>query len=207
MSSDLGAWDPLSPESVTGLFGRLTTPWWIAGGYAIELLAGRPLRPHGDIDVLLLRRDQQIVHEVLDGWDIQAADPPGTLRPWPAGEWLPFGIQDIWCREHPDGPWRIQVMLDEADGGEWTSRRDARIHRPVASLGIRTDRGIPVLAPEVQLFYKSKRKLPKDEIDFAAVLPLLDSEARRWLDESLALTAPSHPWRAALSKNGGRREA
>ena len=89
-------------------------------------------------------------------------------------------------------------MLDEADGDEWTSRRDARIHRPIASLGRLTADGTPILAPEVQLFYKAKRKLPKDEIDFAAALPLLDSDARRWLDRSLALTAPSHPWRAAL---------
>ena len=198
MNNSLGPWEPMSPETVTGLFGQLTNPWWIAGGYAIELLVGHALRSHGDIDVLLLRRDQQQVHQVLDGWDIQAADPPGTLRPWHAGERLPVGIHDIWCREHPDGPWRVQVMLDEADGDEWTSRRDARIHRPIASLGRLTADGTPILAPEVQLFYKAKRKLPKDEIDFAAALPLLDSEARRWLDQSLALTAPGHPWRAAL---------
>ena len=89
-------------------------------------------------------------------------------------------------------------MLDEADGDEWISRRDARIRRPIASLGLVTEHGTPILAPEVQLFYKSKRKLPKDEIDFAAALPLLDSDARQWLDESLAVTAPSHPWRTAL---------
>ncbi len=199
MGNELGVWEPLSPETVAGLFGRLTTPWWIAGGYAIELLVGHTLRSHGDIDVLLLRRDQQKVHEILDGWDIQAADPPGTLRPWYAGEWLPVGIHDIWCREHPDGPWRVQIMLDEADGDEWRSRRDPRIHRPIASLGLLTEQGIPILAPEVQLFYKSKRKLDKNEIDFEAALPLLDADARRWLDNSLAMTAPNHPWRKALS--------
>jgi hypothetical protein len=75
---------------------------------------------------------------------------------------------------------------------------DARIRRPIASLGRLTEHGTPVLAPEVQLFYKSKGKLPKDEIDFAA-LPLLDSEARQWLDEVSARTAPSQPWRSALS--------
>ena len=199
MGNELGVWEPLSPETVAGLFGRLTTPWWIAGGYAIELLVGHTLRSHGDIDVLLLRRDQQKVHEILDGWDIQAADPPGTLRPWYAGEWLPVGIHDIWCREHPDGPWRVQIMLDEAEGDEWRSRRDPRIHRPIASLGLLTEQGIPILAPEVQLFYKSKRKMDKNEIDFEAALPLLDADARRWLDNSLAMTAPNHPWRKALS--------
>ncbi|WP_433163960.1 nucleotidyltransferase domain-containing protein [Kribbella sp. CA-247076] len=200
MSNDLGVWEPMTPRAAAELFGRLTTPWWIAGGYAIELLVGRTLRSHGDIDVLLLRRDQQTVHEVLNGWDIQAADPPGTLRPWYAGEWLPAGVHDIWCRENADGPWRIQVMLDEADGDEWRSRRDPRIHRPITSLGLLTEQGIPVLAPEVQLFYKSKRKLEKDETDFTAALPFLNSDARQWLDDSLALTAPNHPWREALPR-------
>lgn len=198
MSDDLGAWEPISPRQVAGLFGGLTNPWWIAGGYAIELFLGRAIRSHGDIDVLLLRRDQQQIHQVLKDWDIQAADPPGTLRPWQAEEWLPLGVQDIWCRERSDGPWRVQVMLDEADGDEWRSRRDARIRRPVSSLGLVTEQGVPFLAPEVQLFYKSKRALPKDEIDFAAALPLLNPGARRWLDGALALTARSHRWRAAL---------
>ncbi|MBE1605254.1 nucleotidyltransferase domain-containing protein [Actinopolymorpha pittospori] len=199
MGEDLGTWEPMSVAEATALFGRLTTPWWIAGGYAIELFVGSPFRPHDDIDVLLLRRDQQKVHEVLAGWDIQAADPPGTLRPWPADEWLPAEAHDIWCREHPDGPWRIQVMLDEADGDEWTSRRDARIRRPIRSLGLHAADGTPYLTPEVQLFYKAKGLRPKDEVDFATAVSLLDPKALRWLDETLALTSPDHPWRARLS--------
>ncbi|NYH89197.1 nucleotidyltransferase domain-containing protein [Actinopolymorpha rutila] len=198
MSTDLGPWEPMSVEEVAGLFDRLTTPWWIAGGYAIELFVGRTFRSHGDIDVLLLRRDQAKVHEVLRGWDIHAADPPGTLRLWLAGETLPESVHDIWCREHPDGPWRVQVMLDVADGEEWVSRRDPRIRRPIASLGLRSADGTPFLVPEVQLFYKARGARPKDETDRAAALPALDPEARRWLDDALALTAPDHPWRAGL---------
>ena len=37
MNNSLGPWEPMSPETVAGLFGQLTNPWWIAGGYAIEL--------------------------------------------------------------------------------------------------------------------------------------------------------------------------
>jgi hypothetical protein len=191
-------WKPLTPPEVAARLGRLAAPWWVAGGYAIELFVGHAFRPHGDIDVLLLRRDQAVVHEVLSGWDIQAADPPGTLRPWPAGEWLPVGVHDIWCREDPAGPWRVQFMLDEAEGDVWTSRRDARIRRPIRSIGVRAEDGTPILAPEIQLFYKAKRRLPKDEADLAAALPLLDVEERRWLDQALALTSPDHPWRARL---------
>jgi hypothetical protein len=199
MADEDAPWDPLRPSEVADLCRAVTAPWWIAGGYAIELFVGRPVRTHADIDILLLRQDQQVVHDVVAGWDVHAADPPGTLRPWPAGEQLPTEVHDIWCREKPGGPWRLQVMLDVAIGDEWVSRRDARIRRPVGSIGMHTADGLPFLAPEIQLFYKAKGLLPKDQVDFDAAVPQLDRSARRWLDDSLAVTAPDHPWRAALA--------
>ncbi|MDN3356285.1 amidase [Actinomadura sp. DC4] len=57
------------------------------------------------------------------------------LRRWARGERLALGVHDIWCRTGPDRPWRIQVMLDESDGGDWVSRRDPRVRRPLGSLG------------------------------------------------------------------------
>lgn len=196
----LGPWEPLTPNEVIERFAGVSAPWWIAGGYAIELFVGTPLRQHGDIDVLLLRRDQALIHDVLPGWDIHAADPPGSLRPWPAGERLPEHVHDIWCRERPDGPWRVQFMLDRAEGEDWICRRDERIRRPIGSL--RYDR-TPALVPEVQLFYKAKgAAMPKNGIDFAAALPLLNAARRQWLDDALALAAADHPWRAALAEAG-----
>jgi aminoglycoside-2''-adenylyltransferase len=59
----------LSPAEVHRLFPRISAPWWLAGGYSIELALGRPLRDHGDIDVLLLRRDQGAVQHALSGWE------------------------------------------------------------------------------------------------------------------------------------------
>lgn len=175
-------------------------PWWIAGGYAIELFVGGTVRDHGDIDVLLLRRHQHLIHDALPGWDIQAADPPGQLRSWPAGESLPEWVHGIWCRESPVGPWRLQVMLDPSDDVYWYSHRDQRIHRAVADVGRVSPEGLPYLAPEIQLFYKAKpaNQPDKDEVDFAAALPLLDSAQRRWLDQALQLTLPRHHWRAVL---------
>ncbi|MGC5334453.1 nucleotidyltransferase domain-containing protein [Micromonospora sp. DT62] len=200
--SDLGTWEPETPRQVVDRFRRsdVRQPWWIAGGYAIELFAGRSLRPHGDIDVLILRRDQGMVHHVLPGWDIHAADPPGQLRPWRDGELLPEHVHDIWCREDPTSPWRLQFMIDNADGRHWHSRRHPAVTLPVDRLGRRTREGWPYLAPEVQLHYKAKpaNQLAKDEIDFAAALPLLSQPACRWLDDALGTTLPDHHWRRAL---------
>ena len=91
-------WRPLSVPEVVAVFQGLTAPWWVAGGRAIDLAAGRTTRLHADTDVLVLRRDLGAVCDHLRGWDFHAADPPGTLRPWPAGEPLPDHVHDVWCR-------------------------------------------------------------------------------------------------------------
>jgi hypothetical protein len=75
-----GPWEPASPAEVAAVFAGLGGPWWIAGGMAIELAAGRPFRDHGDIDVLILRRDHLRVQSVLAGWEWIAADRTRALR-------------------------------------------------------------------------------------------------------------------------------
>jgi len=185
------SWDPASLPEVAELFSRVRAPWWIAGGYAIELAVGRAFREHADVDVLLLRRDQQAIQEALPTWEWWAADPPGTLRPWTRGEVLGDDVDDVWCRPSASAPWRIQFMLDKADGDEWVSRRNPAVRREIALLGGVSADGIPYLAPEVQLFAKAHRTRPKDEVDFAAALPMLDAAQRRWLAAALE---KDHPW-------------
>ena len=96
-------------------------------------------------------------------------------------------------------------MLDESLGRDWVSRRDERIRRPITSIGLVTVRGIPYLAPEIQLFYKAENGRPKDETDFAAALPVLTKPQRQWLSGALSLVyGPGHPWRARLlARHGG----
>lgn len=203
-SADPGApWDPLSPQEVAARFARARVPWWIAGGHAIALAVGHRFREHADTDVLLLRRDQHTVQKVLPDWEWWAADPPGTLRPWRAGETLPTGVHDVWCRSGPAEPWRLQFMLDESEGDAWVSRRDARIRLPLDQLGRRTPEGLPYLTPEVQLLYKATGLRPKDEADFAAALAVLDADQRWWLAEALALVhGAHHPWLPRLGREG-----
>lgn len=86
---ELGPWDPMAPHEAAAEFAGWAVPWWVAGGWAIDLLLGHQSRDHGDLDILVLGRDQAMVREQLRGWDVHAADPPGRLRPWPIGETLP----------------------------------------------------------------------------------------------------------------------
>ncbi|MGJ0153783.1 hypothetical protein ACR3S4_10465 [Streptomyces sp. CH8.1] len=105
-----------------------------------------------------------------------------------------MGIHDIWCRPGPGTPWRIQIMLDEAQDGLWVSRRDTAVHRPVAELGAIGAGGIPYVTPEVLLYYKAKKPRPKDETDLSAVLPFLAPAQRIWLATAILETYGAHPW-------------
>jgi len=98
------------------LFRDLRVPWWIAGGWAIDLFVGRTTRSHADVDVRILRCNQRAVQATLASWDLHTADPPGTLGPWKPGEILPAHVHDIWCRPDPSTPWALQLMLADADG-------------------------------------------------------------------------------------------
>ena len=188
-------WEPFTPMEVRQLLRPLECPWWVAGGYAIEHAVGRAYRSHSDVDVLILRRDHTAVRDLLADWDVWAADPAGTLRPWNRRETLSSAVHDVWIRPTPATPWKLQLMLDEAHGDDWISRRDSRIRRPVASLTAATAQDIPFLTPEVILFYKAIEPREKDTRDLKMVWPSLNPQQRTWLVEAVSTAyGTSSPW-------------
>lgn len=200
----LGAWRPWRPDQVARLFAPLAAPWWMAGGWAIDLFLGRQTRAHADSDVLMLHRDQHAVQALFGGWDMQAALPPPRDETWPFQPWRPGAIldeaiHDVWCRPSPTQPWALQLMIADTRDESWVFRRMPEIARPVAAIGGATPEGIPYLAPEIQLLYKAKRRRPKDEADFMSALPMLSHERRVWLKGALSMTHPRHPWRDRLA--------
>lgn len=198
--ANLAEWEPLTVPEVAALFVHCKARWWIAGGWAIDLLLGYQSRSHTDTDILLLRRDQHSVRQQLRAWDLWAADPPGTLRPWTLGETLPQHVHDIWCRRSPSEAWSLQLMLDDDDTDDWLFRRDHRVRRSVRSLsGPASTPERAVLTPAVQLLYKSRELRSKDEQDFTLTLPVLASSERIWLAEALSIASPEHPWINRLS--------
>jgi len=152
--ANLGPWAPLLPQQAGALLHPWRCPWWIAGGWAIDLFIGRQTRDHEDCDVELLRRDQMEVQRCLVGWDLHTAA-NGVLRPWPPRVWLGDEIHSIWCRPTADAPWAVQVMFAEAREEHWVYRRQQGITRPLGEVGLCTPDGLPFLAPEMQLLYKS----------------------------------------------------
>jgi hypothetical protein len=191
-------WTPLTVPAVVTLFDRAPFQWCLAGGYAVEQFVGAPFREHGDIDVVIFRDEQISAQDWLTGWELFAADPPGTLRKWLPAEYLPFGIHDIWGYQTGSQAWQLQLMIIEVDGQTWFNRRNPHIRGNRHDL-ITTYNGLPCLRIEVQLLYKANGLRPKDELDFQTCLPLLSAEARQWLKDSLSIMYPQgHVWQQQL---------
>jgi hypothetical protein len=129
---------------------------------------------------------------------LYAADPPGTLREWGKGEYLSYGIHDIWGHLPNSNAWQMQLMLAEVEGNAWYSRRNHKIR------GRRNDlfvwyNNIPCIRIEVQLLYKAKGRRAKDELDFQACLPRMNNAARVWLLENIQIAySDQHPWISEL---------
>ena len=188
-------WSPLSVEDTATLFRQAPFNWWIAGGIAIELAVGGPIRPHSDIDVLVLRQDHLLTREWLSEWDCWVADPPGVLRQWQCEQPLDKSVHDIWCRQAMDDDWRVQIMLDESISDTWVSRRDPEVTASIDDITWKTESDICFLAPHIQLFYKAKHMREKDQIDFDAVIEADVPIDRTWLRSAISQCyGPQHPW-------------
>lgn len=183
---------------VQELMGSFPHPWYVAGGWAIDLHVGRVTRDHGDTEVAVLRRDQEALRPYLPDWEFRHAIPGGhgDLEPWREGIRLERPIHEL----HAFGPEgvELEILLNESTGGVWRFRRMMEIARPLSKLGHVSSPGIPYLAPEVVLLYKAKEPTEIDERDFRAARPLLGEEPGEWLRISIEACYPDHPWLTSL---------
>jgi hypothetical protein len=100
-----------------------------------------------------------------------------------------------WIREPATGFWRLDVFREPSDGDTWICRREPAIRMPYGRLIEWTDDGIPYGRPEVVLLMKAKHAhLEKNEGDFAATLPRLAPDRRRWLRDAIKVVHPGHAW-------------
>jgi hypothetical protein len=153
------------------LLSKLTVPYWIIGGWAIDLTAGRVTREHADVDVMLLERDKHALWNDLPQAEVEIEGhgrEPRRLTLHAKNLLLP-----------------TEVFLAQADGTSWVHRRGAySIKRPLAGITRHRD-GIPFLAPEVVLLFKSRSTADRDRHDVQTALPLLHAEQRSWLEDTL----------------------
>jgi hypothetical protein len=175
-------------------------PWGFAGGWAIDLFVGASTRPHADVDIAVLRGDQEKLRRALAGAQVDTMV-GGARLPWGANEWLAPPTHELHAT-WPDGA-HVELVLNDSDAatGEWVYRRDARIRLPLSQTFHSTG-ALPFLAPEIVLLFKSRAPAAKDDADLATALPRLDDRSVTWLREAIVVTGGADRWVETLSRRG-----
>lgn len=96
-------------------------PWWVAGGWALDLLLGAKTRPHADLEISMLAADQLALFRHLHGWDLRLAAPGQSLPRWDGGRIQP-PFHQIWARRGPAGPPppRSSPPTPRCSGSSWS---------------------------------------------------------------------------------------
>lgn len=168
-------------------------PWFIAGGWAIDLFLGKITRPHDDIEIAVFRQDQLEIQKYLSDWTLKKAE-NGKLLNWNQSESLELPVHAIHCFNEQTEPSFLEILLNERDENEWLYRRNKQITKPLPELFLTSQSGIKFLCPEVVLLYKSKNPRAKDEQDFENALKYLNYESKEWLKDALLIDDSTHHW-------------
>jgi hypothetical protein len=197
---DLNNWDAWSPEQLAQRLAGVDVPWWVCGGWAIELFcrdAGAgPLRDHDDLEFGICRDDFPAIRAALlaDPGLTQYSAGGGAIWRLPADEPPPAEITQVWTATAADNVFRTDLFLDSGSRQQWVCKRDDRLVRPLAETIARSASGVPYQQPEVVLLMKAKYARDKDVADLTATLPLLSPAQRDWLAGALRLIHPGHAW-------------
>jgi GrpB-like predicted nucleotidyltransferase (UPF0157 family) len=183
-------------ESAAAEFTGAAFPWYISSGWALDLFLGRVTRVHRDVDVVVPYQHQLALQELLleRGWKL-LTPLDGCLEPWPRHMQLRLPRHQV--HAHREGKF-IDLLLSEIEHGVWRYRRDPAVLRSTERMALKSPSGIPYLAPDLVLLFKSKNtskvERPQDRVDFEQALPFLEPERRAWLRWALTASDPNNAW-------------
>ena len=211
-------------NQLNDFMAQMGVDYAICGGHAIDLFLGRKTRPHKDLDVAVYWDDRnKIVQHMLDaGWDVY--EPCGTtyLHKINSVAEQKRIKSNIWCvkpsnthykfTEHEKNMYAVdfdnseQVELDYIEFLFNTREDGAFLYAKDHSINLGMDKaileidGIPYLAPEMILLYKSSAADDFDyQLDFDNSSKKLSVEQTAWLKKSLSVMFPDgHKWLDAL---------
>lgn len=188
-------WDAWHPEDIARRLTGVDARWCVAGGWALDLFRGEMTREHEDLEISVPAGLFGLVRAALADFDFEVV---GSGRSWPLDSAAFEVMTQTWVRERDGGVYRLDIFREPHDGGTWICRRDQSIRLPYDQIIATSPEGVPYLVPEIVLLFKARHVRPKDQADFAGVLPLLNPPRRAWLTAALERVHPRHSWIADL---------
>ena len=188
-----GGWDPLDPSTIGDFMDGFDRPWWVIGGWSIEVFTG-VARDHEDMDISILSGDAHAFRDFLaDRWTPWNVD-DGWFRPFDHRFTEVRPDSQVWVRRDARSPWVLDVPFTPDTDGRWTNKRHLDHTEDLDDVTWVAPDGLRYAKPEVTLMFKAAQVRAKDIRDAEVTLPKLDAPARDWLRRTLARFVPDHPW-------------
>ena len=185
-----------TPGQVAQRLTGITTPWYVAAGWALDLFRGMQTREHTDIEIAVPAATFPTIRDRFPGY---AFDAVSSGRIWEnAAPDVLSATHQTWLRDPVTGNYLLDVFREPHDGQTWICRHDETIRLAYGEIIRYTPDGIPYLAPELVLLFKAKHARPKDQADFDETIPHMTPAQRQTLAELLARAHPGHRWQANL---------
>jgi len=188
---------PNTLKYACSVFSGFKEPWFIAGGWAIDLAIGRVTRKHDDIDFCIFRESLPLLLNYFKEWKIEVCI-PGT-----SDRLVCESVEDAASPRHElhliKGNYNFEVLLNEKNGKNVLFRRDTSITLPIETFTCRSKNKIPYVRPAWQLLFKAKYNKEKDQQDFNEVIKILSNHDREWLHQALSRNQPDSKWLKELT--------
>jgi len=190
---DEDAWDAWSPHELGRRLREAILPWYVAGGWALDVWHGMQTREHEDLEFVVIRNDvdhfRTILHE-LDFFTVK----DGAIEYLPPTAHLPSDVWQLWGGDMRQGCWRVDLMIEERTPDLWVYKHDRTINVARSDAVRLSEAGIPYLAPMNVILFKAKHCRSKDQSDFKLCLPKFSAAEKEQLMIWLNELHPDHEW-------------
>jgi hypothetical protein len=181
------------------LMKSFNRPWFIAGGWTIDIEIGEVTRVHKDMDICIFREDIAYGIAFFREWDIKVAIPgEDRLEPFQilSDIDLPRYCLHLFKEDH-----FLEILATEQIDNEVIFRKNRNIRMDINDF-TRGNPARPYVNPAWQLLFKSLSTRTEDEHDFKVYLDRVNDEhSKRWLLESLIKVNGNKSWTEALVIN------
>ncbi|MFC5700383.1 nucleotidyltransferase domain-containing protein [Cohnella faecalis] len=179
-------------DNIESVMKTFTRPWFIAGGWSIDLAVGEKTRNHKDMDICIFREDVEYALEHFQGWDVHVAV-PGEHRLERVNE-----LGDLnpprYCLHLFKGDEFLEILLTERRKEEVIFRKNREINMHISDF-IRGHLPRLYVNPAWQLLFKSLSTREEDEHDFRVYRGRVkDTKSKKWLLDSMIKVKGNAEW-------------
>jgi len=196
-------------------------PWAVCGGFALDLFLEKDTRIHSDIDICVFEQDRdKIMHYMLqNNWMVYEFRGNGKVCPLDVSLSSEMG-RNLMCTnggcnivkfypcDDENLLWYeffhigikefnyLEFLFNTTTKDYFVFDKNLEIKREM-SKAILFNNGIPYLAPEIVLLYKSSRSENEDyQYDFEQTYLHMNDEQKMWFSQSIDVLFPNgHIWK------------